>query len=111
MSFIKIIKNDKKDAESEKELESLHRELEDPTLWKESNNDVQVEFDQAKKSLLKKRGRPKNEEPTQGIFIKLPLSLIAEIKEKAKKSHVGYQSLIKMILSQHVQEDKKNKRA
>ncbi len=96
---------------SQKEWDTLEQELKDPSLWQEAKSEIQSEFQQAKESLIKKRGRPKNEEETHGIFIKLPLSLISEIKEEAKENHLGYQSLIKMILSKHIRTEKEKKSA
>ena len=107
MSSIKI-RNEK---ESEEEFEDLEHELKDPSLWKEATINIQSEFEKVKESLVKKRGRPKNEEETQGVFIKLPISLISNIKDEAKESHIGYQSLIKMILSKHVRNEKEKKSA
>jgi hypothetical protein len=100
MSSIKI-RNEK---ESEKDWESLEHEMKDDSLWKDATAAIQSEFEKVKDSLVKKRGRPKNEEETQGVFIKLPL-------DEAKESHIGYQSLIKMILSKHVRDEKEKKSA
>ena len=104
----KIIIQQGKD--SQKEWEALEQDVKTPSLWQEAKSEIQSEFQAAKESLRKKRGRPKNEEETHGVFIKLPLSLITEIKEEAKENHLGYQSLIKMILSQHIRAEKEKTR-
>jgi len=51
----RIIIREEKDEIEEKEWESLHEELRDPSLWKEANPEVQSEIEKVKGSLAKNR--------------------------------------------------------
>lgn len=50
----------------------------------------------------RRRGRPKSEDEHKGIFMNLPLDLLNALKRKAKTLNIGYQSYIKMALTQHL---------
>lgn len=46
-------------------------------------------------------GRPPSGEELKGIYLNLPLSLLARLKVRADNMHLGYQALIKTILAQY----------
>ena len=50
----------------------------------------------------RRRGRPKSEDEHKGIFMNFPLDLLNALKLRAKKLNIGYQSYIKMALTQHL---------
>jgi hypothetical protein len=63
------------------------------------------EIDQQVKENLAKRhagGRPKSDEPLVAIYMKWPESLLANAKEEARRLNIGYQSFIKMAVTEYI---------
>ena len=46
---------------------------------------------------------------TQAISIKMPGELLEELKQLASRDHIGYQTYIKFVLSQHVRKMREEK--
>jgi predicted DNA binding CopG/RHH family protein len=46
---------------------------------------------------------------TQAISIKMPCELLEELKQLASRDHIGYQTYIKFVLSQHVRKMREDK--
>ena len=68
--------------------------------WKIGYKDIEKIVASLKRQ--RERGRPKSDLETKGIYINLPVDLLALIKLKAKKLNIGYQSYIKMILTKQL---------
>ena len=49
-----------------------------------------------------RRGRPRSEVESKGVFMNLPVELLAAIKLQAKQLNIGYQSYIKIALTQYL---------
>jgi predicted DNA binding CopG/RHH family protein len=50
-----------------------------------------------------------SEARTQTISIKMPGELLEELKQLASRDHIGYQTYIKFVLSQHVRKMREEK--
>ena len=77
------------------------------TLRKVKDADIDYsdipEFSAADLKKFKRVGRPLvGESPRQAISVRIESGVLSKIKEKAKKSGVGYQSLINEILKKAV---------
>jgi hypothetical protein len=59
---------------------------------------------QVKENLAKRHGggRPKSDEPLVAVYMKWPESLLANAKEEARRLNIGYQSFIKMAVTEYI---------
>jgi predicted DNA binding CopG/RHH family protein len=84
-------------AKQFKPIPSFTNEDEERAFWATHDSTEFVRWDQAIPMTF-----PNLKPSTKTISIRLPESLIDSLKVLAHKQDVGYQSLIKMLLSEHV---------
>ncbi|HPI40987.1 MAG TPA: BrnA antitoxin family protein [Pseudobdellovibrionaceae bacterium] len=85
----------KKKVKSLKTLPLFKSEKEEKKFWETHDSAEYIDWKKAKKATFQ------NLKPsTQSISIRLPSSLLEEIKIKANKRDVPYQSFIKILLSE-----------
>ena len=80
-----------------KPIPSFANEDDERAFWETHDSTEFVDWDQAVTATF-----PNLKPSTKTISIRLPESLIDSLKILAHKQDVGYQSLIKMLLSEHV---------
>jgi predicted DNA binding CopG/RHH family protein len=86
----------------EKKLKTIPKfktEAEERAFWESPDNDTTEYFDDSR---MIKASFPNLKMSTQAISIRLPLSLLEDIKIEANKKDVPYQSLIKVWLSEKI---------
>jgi hypothetical protein len=105
MNKIKVTRD--REEEDKKGWDQLHKDLKDPTLWEKSEG---KDLDQVIEAVAPlKKGRPKSEVPTKGVFVKLPLELIDELKTEARLLNIGYQSILKIAITEHLRTKKEER--
>jgi predicted DNA binding CopG/RHH family protein len=80
-----------------KPIPSFTNEDEERAFWETHDSAEYIDWNQAIRTTF-----PNLKPSTKTISIRLPESLIDSLKVLAHKQDVGYQSLIKMLLSEHV---------
>jgi len=80
-----------------KPIPSFANEDEERAFWETHDSTEYIDWNQAVRTAF-----PNLKPSTKTISIRLPESLIDSLKVLAHKQDVGYQSLIKMLLSEHV---------
>jgi len=80
-----------------KPIPSFANEDDERAFWETHDSTEFVDWDQVVSTTF-----PNPKPSTKTISIRLPESLIDSLKVLAHKQDVGYQSLIKMLLSEHV---------
>lgn len=83
-----------------KKLPKFRNEREEVEFWASHDSTEYVDYSKAK-SLIFENLRPS----TRTISIRLPESLIAHLKVLANRRDVPYQSLLKMFLTEKVEEE------
>lgn len=86
-----------------KKLEKMPKsktEEEEHRFWSTHDSTEYIDYAKAKKALF-----PNLKPSTKSISIRLPESLIDEIKVLANKKDIPYQSLLKVLLAEKVQEE------
>lgn len=83
-----------------KPIPKFKREDEEQKFW--DTHDLTDYFDMSK---AQKVVFPNLSLSTQSISLRLPLSLLAELKSLANKRDVPYQSLMKIFLAERVKEE------
>ena len=89
-----------KTREGRKELPRFRNEKEEFEFWASHDSTEYVDYSKAK-SVIFENLRPS----TRTISIRLPESLIAHLKALAKRRDVPYQSLLKIFLTEKVEEE------
>ena len=82
-----------------KKLPSFKNEAEERKFWENHDSVDYIDWSKAKKASF-----PNLKPSTKTISLRLPESLLAEIKSLAHKNDVPYQSFIKLLLSAKVKE-------
>ena len=72
-------------------------ESEERTFWEENDSSDFLDWSNAEKVVF-----PNLKPTTKAISLRLPESMLAQIKVEANKRDVPYQSLMKMWLSEHL---------
>lgn len=72
-------------------------ELEERAFWEENDSSGYLDWSKARQAVL-----PNLKPTTKAISLRLPESMLAQIKVEANKRDVPYQSLMKMWLSEHL---------
>ena len=85
----------KKKVNSLKAIPSFKSEKEEKKFWETHDSAEYVDWENTKKSVF-----PDLKPSTQSISIRLPSSLLEEIKVKANKRDVPYQSYIKILIAE-----------
>ena len=80
-----------------KQIPSFANEDEECEFWETNDSTDFIDWNQAVTTTF-----PNLKPSTKTISIRLPESLIDSLKVLAHKQDVGYQSLIKILLSEHV---------
>jgi predicted DNA binding CopG/RHH family protein len=83
-----------------KKLPKFKNEKEEFKFWATHNSTDYVDYSKAKRVLF-----PSLKPSTRTISIRLPESLIEHLKVLAKKRDIPYQSLLKMYLTEKVEEE------
>ncbi len=80
-----------------KKIPEFKTESEERTFWEENDSSDYLDWSKAKQAIFS------NLKPTtKAISLRLPESMLAQIKAEANKRDVPYQSLMKMWLSEHL---------
>ena len=83
-----------------KRVPKFKSENEELEFWATHDSTEYVDYSKARKVLL-----PKLKPSTRSISIRLPESLIEHLKVLANKRDIPYQSLLKMLLTEKVEEE------
>lgn len=84
-----------------KPIPHLNSEEEEREFWATHDSTEYIDWSKAEKNSTFSRLKPS----TRMVSIRLPESLIAELKTLANKRDVPYQSLVKMFLAEKVKEE------
>ena len=88
-----------------KRIPEFRSEAEEFEFWSKSDSTEYVDWSQAK------RIRPVNLKPTlRTISIRLPVSMVEDLKILAHQRDVPYQSLVKVFLAERLQQERNLKR-
>ena len=93
----------------QKKLKSIPRfknEDEEREFWATADSSEYFDWDKAEQVIF-----PNLKPSTESISLRLPESLLVQIKELANKRDVPYQSLMKIFLSEKVEEMLRHKQA
>ena len=80
-----------------KKIPEFTTEAEERVFWENNDSSDYLDWNQAELAVF-----PKLKPTTKAISLRLPESMLAQIKIEANKRDVPYQSLIKMWLSEHL---------
>jgi len=80
-----------------KNIPQFKNETEERKFWQENDSSEYVDWSDAEEIVL-----PKLKPSTRTISVRLPESMIDELKILANKRDVPYQSLLKMFLSERI---------
>lgn len=80
-----------------KDIPEFRSEEDERQFWAENDSTEYVEWSQAKRVVF-----PNLKPSTKTISLRLPESLLEELKLLANKSDVPYQSLVKVFLSERI---------
>lgn len=83
-----------------KKIPKFFSESEERKFWSKADSTEYVDWDKAKKIVL-----PNLKPSTKNISLRLPESMIEELKLLANKRDVPYQSLLKIYLSEKINEE------
>ena len=84
-----------------KTIPDLNSEDEERDFWAAHDSTEYIDWSKAERNPTLARLKPS----TRTVSIRLPESLIAELKTLANKRDVPYQSLVKMFLAEKVKEE------
>ena len=84
-----------------KSIPHLNSEDEEREFWATHDSTEYIDWSKAERNPTLSRLKPS----TRTVSIRLPESLIAELKTLANKRDVPYQSLVKMFLAEKVKEE------
>jgi predicted DNA binding CopG/RHH family protein len=87
-------------AHEKKTVPKFRSEAEEREFWRKHDSSEYLSWENARPAVFS-RLRPS----TRAISIRLPESLLAELRALANKIDIPYQSLIKMFLSEKVKEN------
>ena len=80
-----------------KKIPKFSNEAEERVFWQQTDSSEYIDWDEAEDVLL-----PNLKPSTRTISIRLPESMIDELKLLANKRDVPYQSLLKIFLSERI---------
>lgn len=89
-----------------KKIPVFKNEDEEREFWTTHNSTEYVDWDKASKVVL-----PNLKPTTKTISLRLPISMLNDLKVLANKKDVPYQFLLKVLLSEKIDEELKEKRA
>lgn len=89
-----------------KKIPEFRSEEEESDFWSKADSTEYVDWTKAERAKLP------NLKPTlRTISIRLPVSMVEDLKVLAHKRDVPYQSLLKMYLADRIEQERKRKRA
>ncbi|MGC8548423.1 MAG: BrnA antitoxin family protein [Acidobacteriaceae bacterium] len=89
-----------------KKIPEFRSEEEESDFWSRADSTEYVDWSKAERTRLP------NLKPTlRTISIRLPVSMVEDLKVLAHKRDVPYQSLLKMYLADRIEQERKRKRA
>jgi hypothetical protein len=97
-----------------KELEEA-RQLEQtkPSDWVavegQEADELWSAVESAKEAIRRRSGRPRSPEPLEAVHMKWPESLLTTVKDEAAKLSIGYQSFIRMAVSEYIRQRRSGK--
>jgi predicted DNA binding CopG/RHH family protein len=97
----KLARSGRNMNDKNKQIPHFDNEDEERSFWATHDSTDYIDWDEAEKNPLFPRLKPS----TRPVSIRLPESLIAELKMLANKMDVPYQSLMKTILAEKVREE------
>ncbi len=80
-----------------KKIPEFNSESEERLFWEKNDSSDYLDWNQAKLAIF-----PNLKPTTKAISLRLPESMLAQIKVEANKRDIPYQSLMKMWLSEHL---------
>lgn len=80
-----------------KKIPKFKSEAEERLFWQQNDSSEYIDWSNAEKTVL-----PKLKPSTRSISIRLPESMIEELKVLANKRDVPYQSLLKIFISERI---------
>lgn len=83
-------------------IPKFESEEEERNFWLNNESTNYIDWKKAESAVL-----PNLKPSTKTISLRMPVSLLSELKALANKKDVPYQSLIKIFLSKKVQEERK----
>ena len=83
-----------------KEIPTFKNEEEERQFWAEHDSTEYVDWSKAKRSVF-----PNLKPSTKTISLRLPESMLEELKLLANKNDVPYQSLVKVFLSERIESE------
>jgi len=83
-----------------KAIPKFKNEKQERRFWERHDSTEYLDWSRAKKVIL-----PELQPSTRSISLRLPASLIEELKLLAHKRDVPYQSLMKMFLAERIKEE------
>jgi predicted DNA binding CopG/RHH family protein len=94
----------KRAAKSRKRVPSFSSEDEERAFWAKADTTEYFDWNQAVQPAL-----PNLKPSTESISLRLPVSMLDELKALANKRDVPYQSLLKIFLAERIQRERKRK--
>lgn len=88
-------------SSSNKPVPQFNNEDEERAFWADHDSTEYIDWSKAERNPAFSRLKP----TTRTVSIRLPESLIAELKTLANKRDVPYQSLVKIFLAEKVKEE------
>ena len=89
-----------------KRIPEFQNEEEESAFWSKADSTEYMDWSKAERTTLP------NLKPTlRTISIRLPVSMVEDLKVLAHKRDVPYQSLLKMYLADRIERERKRKRA
>lgn len=86
-----------------KQIPKFRSETEEREFWETHDTTEYVNWEQARSAVF-----PDLKPSTETISLRLPMSLLAELKALANKRDVPYQSLLKVFLAERLAHERKN---
>ncbi len=83
-----------------KKIPKFKTEAEEQKFWAENDSTDYVDWSKAKRAVF-----PNLKPSTQTISLRLPQSLLEELKLLANKRDIPYQSLLKVFLSERIDQE------
>ncbi len=83
-----------------KKAKKFKNEKQEREYWEEVDSSEHFDLNRGKKTLL-----PKLKPSTQSISLRLPEDMLEQLKVMANKRDVPYQSLIKVLLKEKIDDD------
>lgn len=87
-----------KELEDPSQVEQTH-----PSDWAPAEEQWST-VERAKETTPRRSGRPRSPEPLEAVHMKWPETLLTTVKNEAAKLSLGYQSFIRMAVSEYIRQ-------